>query len=111
GPGGLPHGGFFDPAQDANGAYVYTVAGTAPCPNDQASATLQVHVVQMPDAGPDAISCTYEATLGATGTWATGQWSGPAGALVVQADTAATATTVHTGGAYTYTWATVSAEG
>jgi len=111
GPGGLPHGGFFDPAQDANGAYVYTVAGTAPCPNDQASATLQVHVVQMPDAGPDAISCTYEATLGATGTWATGQWSGPAGVLVVQADSASTATTVHTGGAYTYTWTTVSAEG
>jgi len=110
-PDGSPHGGYFDPSADPQGAYTYLVSGIAPCPNDQAIATVQVHVVPVPDAGPDAVSCTYVAALSASGTWASGQWSAPAGATLSDAGMAQATVAVMAGGAYTFTWNTISAEG
>jgi|GEM_PF-800194 len=44
--------GFFDPAVDAATLYTYTVTGTAPCPDSQA--TVDVSVSPVPDAGTGA---------------------------------------------------------
>ncbi|HMN05814.1 MAG TPA: gliding motility-associated C-terminal domain-containing protein, partial [Flavobacteriales bacterium] len=110
-PNGLPHGPSFDPAGDMQGAYTYTVYGPPACPNDQATATVNIHVVPVPNAGPDQVSCTYEATLGATGTWASGLWAGPAGTTIQDPASPTTPVTVAAGGAYTFTWSTVSAQG
>ncbi|MEX1133148.1 MAG: hypothetical protein WEC15_08010, partial [Flavobacteriales bacterium] len=62
GPDG-PHGANFDPSSDTPGAYVYTVAGTAPC--SDATATLNIVVRQAPDAGSDAsvTVCSTDGTL------------------------------------------------
>lgn len=48
---GAPHGSLFTPGIDGAGAYVHTVAGTAPCPADQAS--VLVTLADQPDAGLD----------------------------------------------------------
>ena len=45
----VAHGPVFNPAIDGAGAYIYTVAGTAPCTN--ASATVQVTLSPAPNAG------------------------------------------------------------
>lgn len=47
--GGVEHGPLFDPAVDESGAYVHTIAGTAPCAN--AVAQVQVTLVAAPNAG------------------------------------------------------------
>ncbi|MBK8498115.1 MAG: gliding motility-associated C-terminal domain-containing protein [Flavobacteriales bacterium] len=52
GPGGLSSG-IFDPSLAVPGAYVYTVAGTAPCVN--ASATVMVNVNASPNAGSNGV--------------------------------------------------------
>ncbi len=44
--------GVFNPATDLAATYIYTVTGTAPCPNDTASVT--VTIVPPPNAGVDA---------------------------------------------------------
>ena len=44
--------GFFNPAVDTAGVYIYTVLGTAPCPN--ATATVTVTIIPKPIAGVSA---------------------------------------------------------
>ncbi|WP_299124147.1 gliding motility-associated C-terminal domain-containing protein [uncultured Winogradskyella sp.] len=44
--------GIFDPTADAPGVYTYTLTGIAPCPN--VSATVNVSIIQEPNAGIDA---------------------------------------------------------
>ncbi|MEO8589039.1 MAG: PKD domain-containing protein, partial [Flavobacteriales bacterium] len=102
-PGGAAASGGFDPAIDAPGVYTYTVAGTAPCPNDVATLTIAVNLP--PDPGTDgAITfCSNSAVaslvaqLGGTPDPG-GAWSGPspvAGGMINPATMSA--------GVYTYT--------
>lgn len=51
GPGGVPVSVIFDPATQPGGAYVYALAGTAPCADT--SAILNITVEQPPQAGQD----------------------------------------------------------
>jgi len=103
GPGGAATGSF-DPAVDAPGAYIYTVNGAAPCPNS--SATVNVTVNQLPNAGTDAAAALC-ATAGATvltsllgGTpGAGGTWTDPSGQAIGTSVTPSTAPS----GNYTYT--------
>lgn len=50
-PGGAMFSGTYDPTVDIPGTYTYTLAGAAPCANDQA--TVAVTVTGSPDAGGD----------------------------------------------------------
>ncbi|MEO8589149.1 MAG: T9SS type B sorting domain-containing protein, partial [Flavobacteriales bacterium] len=96
-------GGLFNPATMNAGVYSYTVNGTAPCPNDVATVT--VNVVSAPDAGTPG-----SATLCASGTAidlfnelggtpdAGGAWSGPSAVVGGVFDPA-----TMNGGVYTYT--------
>ncbi|MEO7082376.1 MAG: gliding motility-associated C-terminal domain-containing protein, partial [Flavobacteriales bacterium] len=110
-PNGLPHGNIFDPATDPQGVYTYTVNGAAPCPNDNATATVHIYLVSVPNAGPDAVSCTYDHYLSATGIWISSAWSGPSGSTITNTDSASTTVSVSAGGAYVFIWRTRSAEG
>ena len=110
-PGGMPNPGTFHPGSDPQGAYTYTVHGAAPCPDDMSQATVFVYLVAAPDAGNDSISCTLSGVLGASGSWATGHWSGPSGSVITTPDSAITAVFGVAGGAYTFTWSSVSSEG
>jgi gliding motility-associated-like protein len=109
-PNGTSHEGTFDPATDIPGSYTYTVAGTL-CPDDQASSAVTVYAVPAPNAGPDAITCGSTYTLHATGIWASGTWSGPAGAVFGDIHAAETKVTISGGGWSTFTWSTLTAEG
>ncbi|MBS1941256.1 MAG: gliding motility-associated C-terminal domain-containing protein, partial [Bacteroidetes bacterium] len=110
-PGGALNTGIFDPSSDPPGTYTYTVPGAAPCPNDLSQSTVLVYVVAPPDAGVDSVSCTLNGLLSASGNWATGHWSGPAGTVIDAPDSAATAVSGQAGGAYSFAWSTVSVEG
>ncbi|MEO5583895.1 MAG: gliding motility-associated C-terminal domain-containing protein, partial [Flavobacteriales bacterium] len=110
-PGGIAHGNIFDPAIDLPGAYTYTVSGMAPCPNDQSTATVHIYFVPVPNAGNDAVSCTLDGLLNATGVWGSGHWSGAAGTTIANIDSASTTISANAGGAYDFIWSTVSAQG
>ncbi|MBK6344017.1 MAG: gliding motility-associated C-terminal domain-containing protein [Flavobacteriales bacterium] len=83
-PGGAPHNGTFVPSTDPGGAYTYTHAGSAPCPD--ASATVTISKVQAPNAGTNgtATFCATSASaalinfLGGSPDLG-GTWSGPGG--------------------------------
>lgn len=104
GPSGGAVGGTINPSTAASGAYVYTVAGTAPCPS--ASATLSLAINPQPDAGSNATVnlCTASApidlfnSLGGTPDPG-GTWNGPAGLVANTVFTPGTSPP----GAYTYT--------
>jgi gliding motility-associated-like protein len=111
GPNGQPSNGVFDPASSPQGAYTYTDTGLAPCPNAVASSTATVYLIAPPNAGPDAVSCTLEFTLNATGNWASGTWSGPAGITFGNSTSPTSSVTATSGGAYTLTWSVTSNDG
>jgi len=83
GPGGTPFAGVYDPQVHDPGVYIYTVAGTAPCPSDAATVTVTESVP--PFAGIDAAItlCDQDAPvalfplLGAADGG--GAWTPPAG--------------------------------
>jgi len=101
GPNGQ-HNGSFDPATDQPGTYLYTVAGTAPCAN--ANATITV-VIATPNAGTNtALSlCSGQpafqllSVLGGNPDPG-GSWTGPGGPHGPQFDPG-----MEPGGEYTYT--------
>lgn len=92
-----------DPATAASGAYTYTVNGTAPCPNVQASVVLTV--APLPYAGADALielcadgpTTSLILVLG-SGAQPGGTWIGPSGA-----STGSFIPSVNIPGTYAYT--------
>ncbi|HRW88553.1 MAG TPA: PKD domain-containing protein, partial [Flavobacteriales bacterium] len=83
GPGGVAFSGTLDPASDPAGDYTYTVAGTAPCPDDLAVVSVVINTP--PFAGNDAAItlCSSDAPadlstlIGAADPG--GSWTGPGG--------------------------------
>jgi gliding motility-associated-like protein len=110
-PDGSPFAGIFDPSTDTPGIYTYTVTGSAPCPNASASATVIVQLVTQPDAGPPATSCSLEGSVLATGSWASGSWSGDPGLDFTNSGNAGTTVSAIAGGSYTAYWSTFTSEG
>ena len=110
-PYGSPSNGVFDPATSQQGAYTYTVHGNITCPDSLANATVNIFLIDEPDAGPNAVTCDLEHTLSATGNWSSGSWSGPAG--ITFTDPTSPNTTVQSaqGGSYVLTWSTISDDG
>lgn len=111
GPGGIASDNVYDPATEPYGSYTYTVAGGTACPNATATVAVTIHAVAQPNAGPDAVSCTLDYTLGATGNWASGVWSGPSGVTISSPFQPNTSISSTTSGTYTLTWTTVSDQG
>jgi len=76
---GAPHPGLFDPATDPSGVFVYTLAAAAPCTN--ATAGVNVVVVQPPDAGANGsvTACTssgpFDLLAQLAGAQPGGSWS------------------------------------
>ena len=91
-----------NPSTAASGNYTYTVNGTVPCPN--ATATVQLSIDPLPNAGADGILnlCANANPVGMigylSGAQPGGNWQGPNGAT---SDTFSPATNVP--GLYTYT--------
>ncbi|MBV6403973.1 MAG: hypothetical protein GFGODING_00720 [Flavobacteriales bacterium] len=87
GPGGSAVSLPIDPASATSGPYTYTVAGTAPCPAEQAVLTLTIDA--LPQAGVDGalVLCASQSAtdmtplLGAAAQ-AGGQWTAPNGTPV-----------------------------
>ncbi len=73
-----------DPSSDPSGSYTYTVTGTVPCPDDQA--TLDITIDQLPSAGTDnyvdlcADASAENLLLLLAGAQPGGSWTGPSGA-------------------------------
>jgi len=100
----------FDPANDPQGTYTYTVAGQL-CPNDLATATATVYVVPVPNAGPDAISCSLIHSFSATGEWLSGTWSNQAGVVMDDISSPNALATATNSGPTTFTWTVITQEG
>ncbi|MEX1132475.1 MAG: PKD domain-containing protein [Flavobacteriales bacterium] len=103
-PDGSPSNGIHQPGIDPQGAYVYTVAGTAPCPGSSATVSITENV--QPTAGNDGATTLcqsdeavdlfdlLEGSPDANGTWSNA--SGAAVPAVLDPQTAQS-------GTYTYT--------
>ncbi len=76
-----------------------------------ASSTATVFLIAPPNAGPDAVTCTLEFNLSATGNWASGSWSGPAGITFSEPTSPTSSVTAGAGGTYTFTWNVLSNDG
>ncbi|MBK9536113.1 MAG: proprotein convertase P-domain-containing protein [Flavobacteriales bacterium] len=96
-------GGMIDPATMLAGVYTYTVAGTAPCPDDMATVTVTINTPPEPGTDGAITLCSTDAAaslfaqLGGTPE-AGGTWSGPSGVVGGMIDPA-----TMTAGVYTYT--------
>ena len=110
-PFGAVFSGVFDPAQDAAGAYLYTVQGQAVCPDSSATATVTVFLTSPPEAGADIEECDLDAILSATGIWASGNWSGPAWVEFQDETDPFTPVTADHGGAATLVWSVTDSNG
>ncbi len=111
GPTGLPHSGMYDPIMDLPGSYTYLVPAPAPCPNTDNLASVNVALVAAPSAGPDAVSCTLGTELQASGTWASGTWSGPQELVFTTPNTANSPVASPVAGRFVAAWNTTSTEG
>lgn len=60
---GQPHSAIFDPSTDAQGIYVYTVAGTFPCNPDQSSLTITVEQAANAGTNADTTVCSDDNTF------------------------------------------------
>jgi gliding motility-associated-like protein len=70
---GNGHLGTFDPSSMIAGVYTYTVAGVAPCANDEAEVTIIVNLTPAtPLAGTDATYCQGDAISNLTATASSG---------------------------------------
>lgn len=102
-PNGAAHGPTFTTSTDATGDYIYTVAGTAPCPS--ASSTVSMSVVQAPNAGVGSnVALCANAPVADPFAWLSGApdmgggWTAPGGSAITQVDPSTAAN-----GNYTYT--------
>ncbi|MBP6697645.1 MAG: PKD domain-containing protein, partial [Flavobacteriales bacterium] len=97
-------GGMFDPASMNAGAYVYTVTGTAPCPDETATVTTTINTPPDPGTDGNPTVCSTDgvvdlfAELGGTPD-AGGSWTAPGGGAFGATFTPGT----DVDGAYTYT--------
>lgn len=53
--------GIFDPAQDAEGIYTYTIAGTSTCGDASATVTVSIHPLPQPGTDGSLILCSHDA--------------------------------------------------
>lgn len=100
----------FDPANDTEGTFTYTVTSATGCSN---SAELTINVLDISDpvccgtvdAGPDVTICGLSHTLqAATGNIGTGFWSGPPGFSITSPQNAQTTATAAFGSSATFFW-------
>ncbi|MBK7484044.1 MAG: gliding motility-associated C-terminal domain-containing protein [Flavobacteriales bacterium] len=110
GPGGLVNNGIFVPSTDTPGVYTYTVYGTV-CPNVSTTSTVSIFMVPAPNAGPDQIVCALTTTLNATGTWASGVWTGPPGIQFEDPSSPTTMIAAAQGGSYELIWTVITSDG
>jgi len=110
-PDGSACDAHFDPEVDPTGNYTYTVFGITACPDANASSTVAVYVVPTPNAGPDQVVCSLSTEFNATGTWASGYWSGPSSVTIPEPAVATSPAKATAGGVYMFIWNVITSNG
>ena len=110
-PDGSPCDASFDPGSDATGTYTYMVFGITACPDASASSTVAIYLVPVPNAGPDQVVCSLSTDFNATGTWASGYWSGPSTVILAGPTSATSPAQASTGGVYAFVWNVLTTNG